>query len=273
MKILKKAFNFIHMLIKRFFEDEVIAMSNELTYKLILAIFPFIIFAMSLIGFFNIDGNYLLSQIDGILPDQIHSMLVVFVNEVVNEKNPGILSVSLIVSIFSSSSGFNAIIKGINKAYGITDKRNILQKRLISMLLTVVFAVTLVSSALLFVFRDKIASLLMRYFPGNSAVSTVFSYTGYTLSLFALFFAIITIYKFSCGKKIKLTDFIPGALVTVVIWTMAGKVFNIYINNFSNYSKVYGSVASVFILMFWLNLISVALLLGSEVNALLRFED
>lgn len=273
MKIFNKAKQFVIALVKHCIDDDLISVSNELTYKLILAIFPFIIFAMSLIGFFNLDGNYLLLQLDGALPDQIYNLLAVFVAEVVNEKSPGILSVSLLVSIFSSSSGLNAIIRGINKAYGVTDHRNFLVQRLVSIMLTLIFAVVLTFSAILLVFRDKLAAILLQYLPHYDIVAAIFSFAGYSLSLVALFFTIIIIYKFSCDKKIKLTDFVPGALVTVVIWTLAGKVYNIYINNFSNYSKVYGSIASVFILMFWLNLISFALLLGSEVNALLTFED
>ncbi|MDR1688740.1 MAG: YihY/virulence factor BrkB family protein [Clostridiales bacterium] len=273
VKKLKAVKLFLLTLLKKFFDDEMTIFSGELTYKLILSIFPFLIFAMSLVGFFNLDGNLILSGLDDILPYQIYNLLNVFVREVINQKQPGVLSVSLIVSIFSSSSGFDSIIRGINKTYGITDNRNFLLKRAVSIGLTLLFAAVLISSAALLVFRDKLISLLSSHIPDKPFISVIFSYAGYAVSIFLVFYAIIIIYKFSCKKKIKLTDFTPGALLTVIIWTLAGKAFNIYVNNFSNYSRIYGSIAGVFILMFWLNLISTTLLLGSELNAMLTFED
>ncbi|GHU50953.1 hypothetical protein AGMMS49975_03050 [Clostridia bacterium] len=271
--IFLKIKNFLTALFKEIGEDEIISVSSEMTYKLILSIFPFTIFAMSIIGFMNLDAEYFLQESAKSVPPQLFEVIEVFVSEVVDSKRPGILSLSLALSVISSSSGFNAIMRGINKSYGVVDTRGFIKRRLISIYLTFIFAVLIVFATGALVYRDTLIRHMLTGVNENvRTVIAIFGFTGYFLSIFVMFSAVILIYKTSCSLKIKTMYFIPGALVTVIVWTFVSKVFNLYINNFSDYSQIYGSIGSVFILMIWVNILSIALLLGSEVNSLLQYE-
>ncbi|MDR3091413.1 MAG: YihY/virulence factor BrkB family protein [Clostridiales bacterium] len=268
---MKKLSRFLIELAKDIARDDIFSVAGELTYKLILAMFPFIIFVVSIIGFLDLNASYIMTEAKTALPGQVYEILLVFVREASAKKSPGLLSVSLLVSVLSASSGFNAIIRAINKSYGIRDSRPFLKKRLIGLLLTGVFVGVLLFFGAVQVFRDALARLVIT-FVSYEAAERIFGFTSYFVSLLVMLGAIIIIYRLSLASLTgadKTLRFCPGALFTVVVWTFLGKIFNLYIGNFTSYSKLYGGIGGVFALMLWLNLLSLSLLLGSEINSLL----
>lgn len=270
--MLSYAFSFFIRLFKSVRDNELISVANEMTYKLLLAIFPFMIFLIALLGFLNIEYDLILESIIMDMPEEISSVINTFFNEVIYKRNLSILSSGLVIAIFSSSSGFYAVMRGLNKAYGRKECRNMIITRLISVVLVLMFAVMIVFSLLLFIFGDAIYKALINndllvYIP-----PFVYSFTGYMIMISVLVVSLMIIYKLSVCVKISFFDVFPGAVFSVVFWIISSKLFNIYVNNFSRYSKVYGSIGSVFILIFWINIISFVLLIGGQINANLLFD-
>jgi len=261
-----KMSKFFFQLVKEIKYDEVGFVANQLTYKLLLSFFPCLIFIMTLIGFFELKIDLTKFHY---LPEDILNVILNFDKEVIQTRNAGILSTSLLVAIFSASSGFNAVIKGINKAYGIKETRSFIVVRLISIGLVILFALSIVMSLVLWIFSGNILRFIQKYIVLDTYLINLFSYVGTLGTLGLILLVVMFIYKVACCRKISFRSTLPGALVTVAIWVLSSKIFQMYVNNFSRYSKVYGSIAGVFVLMFWLNIISFVLLLGSEINALL----
>lgn len=267
---MKKTIAFLKILAKKTKENELMLMSNALTYKLLIAIFPFIIFLMTLMGFLNIGLGKYLSDISNVLPEPAQEILDTFLTEVVETKRVSLLSTSFLISIYSASTGFNSIIQGLNKAYGEQDKRPFIKKRGTSVLLVFIFAVLVYFALFLFIFNDFIKNIIIKY--------TILEFIPYFLdSLFLYVFIglillimVLVIYKIAICKKVTIASIFPGALFTVVFWLILSKGFNIYINNFSRYSKVYGSIGGIFVLVIWINMISLILLLGGQINAILE---
>ena len=272
MKPLETSINFIKKLVKGCIINNLFSLANELTYKLTFAFFPFILFLVSLIGFFNLSEQSIVSGLSSALPADIASFVEATVSELTHNPNKGILSLSLIVALFSASSGFNAVIKGINKAYDETEKRNPIYVRALAATLVIIFALSIICSVLVFVFGDSIHETATRRFglPPGGVLQLVFGLAGYLLVMLFLLFTIIMVYKFGSCKKLTIFEVFPGAAVTLIFWVLSSELFNIYVNNFSRYSTIYGSIGSVIILLLWLNLISIVLLIGVEINALLR---
>lgn len=266
---MKKFIYFLIMLFKTCRKNNLVPLATELTYRLIFACFPFIIFLMSLIGYFNINSAFVLDTFSTVLPDDTMKVLSVFVHEVVDVRNSGILSVSLIISLYSASSGFNAIIRGINTAYDQKETRSFIRIGLISIFLVIILAFSIILSILLLVFGDSIYETLIGFLNHNPWLEFLFGLAGNLITMLVLLFAIIFIYKLGSCKKLTVYDVMPGALITLIVWLLASKAFNVYINNFARYSMIYGSIASIIIMMLWLNLISIIILVGAEINALL----
>lgn len=261
---------FIRILIKKTIENELMLMANALTYKLLIAIFPFLIFLMTLLGFFELNIETYIIDAGKSLPKPINDILITFVKEVVQTKNVSLLSTSFLITIYSASTGFNSIIQGLNRAYEQEDDRNFIIKRGTSVMLVFIFAILVNCSLFLFIFSDYIQKLIIEYTPLEFIPYFLDSIFLYIILALVLLVMVLVIYKISISKKVLLKNILPGAIITVFLWLILSKGFNIYINNFSKYSKIYGSIGSVFVLVIWLNIISFVLLLGGQINAILE---
>jgi len=250
-------------------ENELISMANALTYKLVASLFPFIIFLMTLLGFFNIPTGFITSKIYINMPSEIVNIINVFLDEVFYTKNFTLLSSSLAASIINSSSGFRSIIRGLNRAYGQKENRGFVKVRIISFILVFVFASIIILSLLIFIFKDVIKNLLIKLSILGYIPYIIDNVLLYIINAFVLFVMVITIYRIAICKKVKFAHLYPGALFTSILWLIVSKFFNLYINNFSRFSRVYGSIGSIFILLFWVNMISFIFLLGGQINAVI----
>ena len=260
---------FIVRIGKEAVKDDLFAMAGQLTYKMLMAFFPFLIFLISLLGFVNLDRHYWVSELFSVMPGGTVSILNDFYNEVISVRSVGVLSASLLISLYNASSGFFVVIRCINLTYGYKSSRNYFINQLISIVLVFMFALSLTSMLLLMVFNDSIYNLITQFIYPTAMLKQLSTFVGSLISGGILLITTMMIYKLANCKKPKLKNVMPGAVVTVGLWIISSKVFNIYVNNFSRLSYIYGSIAGVFILIMWLNLISTSLLLGSEINALL----
>ena len=267
---MKKIVSFVMSINKKIQKDNVMGLANELTYKILLSSFPFLTFLMSLLGFMNLKIDKFLLEFSDMMPEQLMGVFNVFVKEVLYERNVSILSISLLISIYSSSGGFRSFMRGINRAYRVEKKRNFFVRQLVSIGLVFIFVIAIVSSLALSVSGEFISNVFGTDQIFGMQFGVTFSILKYIVLLVILFLIIALIYKFSCCKKIRFKNIIPGAVFTVLLWIISSKLYGIYIENFTNYSKIYGSIAGVFILLIWLNMISLLLLIGVEINIFLE---
>ncbi len=276
MERLKKYTNFLVRLAVECNKNELLYMGNEMTYKIFLSLFPFLIFIISIVSHMNIDTVYLLSTFNGILPEQVLGTFV-YIIEIVNSQatSTSIISVSLGLAIFSTSSGVVSIMRGINKTYSITKKRKFIYTRLISIFLVFVFGFSLLVTSILLVFGDSILEFLagLRFIDADIVLSsnfkTFFNLLKYGVSIITVLLTTMIIYKVAVIEKIPLKSTLPGAVFSMVLWMTSSIGYNFYINNYSKYSSLYGSIGNLFILIFWINIIAIIILVGSQINAIL----
>ena len=264
---MQKFFKFIWEIKKDVVANEIMPLATQLTYRFIFALFPFLIFLISLVGFFELDPEYLMAQVSTVLPADIAQIVNDVLNDVTGTRNLGLLSGSLLLSLFTVANGFRAIMRGINRVYDQKDHRHIIKQWLICGLLVLLLAASIILSLLTIVFGDAIYALI----PNESAFLTAtFGLAGFAITASILTFAVILIYQFASAKKHPWHSLLPGAALTVVVWAASTSLFNFFINNFTNMSAIYGSIASVFITMLWLNIISITILIGAQLNAKLE---
>ena len=258
---------FIKELIQKFRENQLLFLSNWLTYRVMLAFFPFLVFLMSLLGFLNLDYALMLDGIHEILPEGAYLVVNVFTAETAGLRSGALLSTSIIFILVSSVNGFRAITRCINRAYDTEDERNIFMQALFSIILMMIFTFAIVLMLLLLIFGRQLWEFLEAVVSWELGILSAI--LGAIVSLFVMMIVIMAIYIIACAKKLKLRNVFPGAIFTVVSWVVSSALFGYFMSNFSNVSAIYGSIAGVFILMLWLNLISVILLIGNEINAFL----
>jgi membrane protein len=240
---------------------------------MILSLFPLLAFAFSVVGFLPLDADKFLEGIMGgmneALPPPVMEIIDRFINEVINVERAAVLSTSLVLTIISASSGFSSIIRGINKTYGQKDTRGWFRRRLLSVILVFAFVAVIILAMGIMIFSENLRDFLYSNIGFSPVTSYIFGLAGYFLSIFIILAIIVMIYKVSCCKKVKILDVLPGACVTVIFWILFSKLYSIYVSSYANYTVIYGSIASIFIMLMWLNFITAFLLIGSEINALL----
>jgi len=270
---MKKLYQFGRALYDKTIENEILPLATQLTYRLIFSLFPFLIFLISLVGFFEIDADFLLSEVSRLLPLQIAHIVNEVIHDVVDTRNPSIMSTSLLLYLYTTANGFRAVSRGINKAYAQEDTRHVVKRWLRYILLVLALALAIVTSLLLIIFGDAIHYALTANFSIDGGfLSALSGVLGVLVSMTIMLATVILIYRLSTARRQPIIALLPGATITIVVWALSSSAFNFWVNNFSRYSLIYGSIASIFITMLWLNIISITILIGAQTNALLNIQ-
>ncbi|WP_055267655.1 YihY/virulence factor BrkB family protein [Clostridium disporicum] len=262
-------FDFMIYFIIKIKNDDIFALGAQLAYYLILSFFPFLIFLMTIIGFSKLDSMQIIEGLSAILPSSVFELTSSIVVEVVENQYTGLLGVSIVLSMWAASSAFRAVTKGINKAYNLKENRSFIKRVIIALICTFALAFTIVVALVLLVFGNLIGNLLISYIPYNALIGKLWNLLRYIMVLIIMICIFAGIYRYTPAKRISWREAFPGAIVSTIGWLIVSLCFSFYINNFSNYSRLYGSLGAVFVLMTWLYISSIILILGGEINSVL----
>lgn len=266
-----KVISNIKALIFRFIDDEVMALSSQLAYSLILSFFPFLIFLMTLVGYSSIKSTDVLSSISTIVPRNAYDLIEKTVVEVVDVRKGNLLSFSLIGTIWTASSGFSAVIRGLNKAYDEEEKRGYIKLQLLSVLCTIVLVLIILFSFFLLVLGDILGDYISCCYKFSGLYRFLLDLFRYLTAVASLIFGFAALYHYTPARKLTWKEVLPGALFAAAGWILTSIGFSYYVNNFNNYSRIYGSIGAVIVLMTWLFISSVIIIMGGELNATLAF--
>ena len=249
--------------------DDIFALGAQLAYYLMLSFFPFLIFLMTVVGFSHLDSADILDGLRTILPNNVFSLVDVTVVEIVETQNAGLLGASIALTIWSASSGFRAVIKGLNKAYNIKDSRSFIKRSFVAIIFTLALVMLIMLTLAMMVFGEVIGKYILAIFPFKSVIAYIWNISRYLIVVFMMILIFACIYRYTPAKKVSWREVYPGAIVSTLGWIIVSLGFSYYINNIANYSRLYGSVGAVFVLMTWLYITSMILILGAEFNSIL----
>ena len=260
---------FIVYFIVKIRDDDIFALAAQLAYYLILSFFPFLIFLLTLVGFSNLDSMEVLGALRAMLPTSAFELIYNVIIEIIEKQNTGLLGASLLLVIWSASSAFRAVIKGINKAYGLNENRSFIKRAFIAVICTFALAFLIMLTLVMLVFGRLIGDLLAAYLPFPVVVYKVWNFLRYLLVVFMMILIFASIYRYTPSKRLRWKEVLPGAIACTGGWLIVSLGFSFYINNFSNYSKIYGGLGAVIILITWLYLTSIILIGGGEINSVI----
>lgn len=259
---------FNKFLILRLRSGDVLGYAYHLTYNLLLSFFPFLIFLTTLVGYADLDSSAVLTSLEIYLPKEAYILVSDIVIDVMNNQRDGLMSFSMVLAIFFASGGFRSFMEASNRAMDIHENRNIFLRYLMSVIGVILLALAIIFALLGIVFGRQIVNSLERDFRLPS-LNGVLQVLGIIIPELIIFLLILSFYIFVPAKKVCIRCAIPGAAFSTLIWTGSTFLFQFYINNYANYSKFYGALGAVIILLLWLLLTSYILLVGFEINALL----
>ena len=263
---LRNKLNLLIHLIAKVEKDDVFALSSQLAYYLVLSFFPFMLFLMTLVGFSDLSSVEILEGLSVILPKKILELTQSTVKEVSDNQYTGLLGISIVLMIWTASSAFKAIIKGVNKAYNLKENRSFIKLSIISMLGILALALIIILALIMLVFGNVIGEYIKSADKFYEIIFILWNIFRYVFIFIIMIVIFATIYRLAPAKKLTWKKVIPGSIFSTLGWILVSFIFSFYIDNFNNYSRFYGSLGAVFILMTWLFLISMIIIVGVELN-------
>lgn len=251
----------------RFRRHRLSQVGGQLAYFLLLSLFPFLIFLNALVGMLHISTDALWSYLSPLLPQQITALIAEYNNYAVQTQSTGLLSVGLIVTLYSASRAVRSLNYAINHAYGIARQRGFLKDLVLSLSFTLCVGLLLLITAVFLTAGSGIVKYLAPKFGMSPSAFSTIRTISWILCAGVLFMIVCAIYWVMPNRKFRFVKVLPGAVFTLVGWFALTIGFSIYINHFSNYSVLYGSLGAVIILMLYLYLTGIILLLGAEINS------
>ena len=249
--------------------------SKSVAFSFTLAVFPAIIFLFTLVPYLNLpwlNEESIVSFLrDGMqLPESMYSVISDTILDIAQKPRGGLLSFGFVLAIFMATNGMLALMNAFNKCYHSREKRHFLKRRLVAFGLTTLLAGVMLLSIIVLVFGTAILNILEGY---NVIPFDLLDYVRslklieYGVFTLLFFIAISAIYYFAPAVKNRWKFVSHGAVVATGLCVSVSALFSYYINNFGTYNKVYGSIGTLIGFMLWLNMITMILLIGYEINA------
>ncbi len=257
----------ILFLIDSFQKGQYSIRSAAISYHFFSAIFPTLVFILSLIPYIPIDNfqEDLLLYLSEMLPHNAYSLVESTVNDLVTKKHSTLLSFGFILSLYYASNGLHALLNGFNSSYQIELKRNPIKQRFISLAgfaVISLFLIVVLSSLII----GEIA--IHKLFDGGlSEIGNIlFHLVRWIIIIGGTTFSVSTLYNIGNPERKQWKIFSAGATLATIIIILASKGLVFYFDNFGKYNELYGSIGSLLIILIWIQTINYILLVGFELS-------
>ena len=260
-------------LIKRTFAevqaDNCLGLAAQLSYYFFLALFPALLFMVAVASFFPIANlmDDITAALARVAPYEALKLIQDQLFKISQDKNGGLLTIGMIGTIWSTSSGVTAIIDTLNQAYDIQEGRPWWKVRLLSIGLTIALAVFILLSFGLVLVGPTLAEKVAIWMH----LGVVFKWT-WLIVQWPLVFGLVTLaialtYYYAPDAKQDWVWITPGSVLATLLWVIISLAFKFYVANFGSYNATYGTIGGIIVLLTWFYVSSLAVLVGAELNS------
>lgn len=251
------------------YRDELLGQAAQLAYYATFSLFPTILFLAALLGFLPIPNllEKIIMYFNRVLPASAMDLVRHTLTEILRRPRGGLLSFSILATVWAASSGMQALISAINVAYDIPEMRPWWKDRLMAIGLTIGFvALTIIAQIFLF-FGGSIGTRIALYFGLGNVFKVVWNIIQWPLVISFVLIACDLLYYVAPHRQHRWQWVTPGAVFALSAWLILSFGFSYYASHFGNYSLTYGSIGGMMVLMLWLYLTGLAILIGAEINS------
>lgn len=243
-----------------------------MAYYLLFALFPFFLFLTTLIGYLPFPNllEFILDTMKRFLPEQAFALLQDNIRALFSNKKGGLLSLGILLALWTSSSAITAIMDVMNRLYAVKEGRPFWKVRLTAIFLIAVLSVLFILALVLLMFGSKIGGFIADITGLGQVFAVGWNVALAPVVLFMLVLAVAMIFYFTPDVEQKWKWISPGSVVAIPLWVVASLAFSFYINNFGSYDKTYGSIGAVIVLLLWLYISGFIILIGAEINAVIE---
>ncbi len=237
-------------------------------FFLFISLIPILYLVCSILPFVNITQDALRESINAVLPGVIGMFLNSIIADVYGQSAGGI-SLAVLVMLWSAGKGMMALMRGLNAVNEVDEEKNYFFVRVIAAVYTVLLIVAVIISMVVSGFGKLIIRMFIDSIPGGSIVYSVFTRVRFLYVWIVLTVLFMLIYSYVPGQRQKFLMQMPGAIFTAVIWNGFSLGFSVYLEYFGDFG-VYGSLATVVIVLLWLYCMSYIVMVGAHINKYFR---
>ena len=263
---------YIEQLNLRYKNHHITAYCAQMAYFFVLSIFPLIIFIFTIISKLNInysDGINILKQF---LPVDISIMITDFIEDSIEMGGNALLSISGLMTLYSASRAVNALQRALDSSLEIEQQRSFVITKIYGMFYTLMFTILIVLSLVVPDISKRIILFISNLISVNIDLGLINSIGLFrNLILVGIYILVFgSIYMFLPSQKMTFKETYKGALFAIAGTIFANFLFSKVITKLTDYSILYGSLSAVIAFMIWLYIWSIIIIIGAEINAILR---
>ena len=253
-------------------EDDVWGRAAQLSYYFLLALIPLLVFLTSVIGVMIGAGtgmrHTLFNYLSQVMPPSAFQLIDKTMWDLSESSGGGKISFGVLAALWAASNGMGAITGALNVAYDVEETRPWWKQRLVAVGLTVALAALIITALMLVLYGGGIAEKIAGSYGLGPAFTVTWKVLQWPIVLAFMLLAFALIYFFAPDlREQEWTWLTPGSAIGVALWLLVSFAFRLYLHFFDSYSKTYGSLGAVIVLMLWLYLTGAAILVGGEINS------
>ncbi len=256
----------------RLSDHDVFGRAAQLSYYFLLALFPLLLFLMTLLGYFAERGSELrfklLSYLATVMPASAVTLVRTTLDEISQARGGGKLSLGILAALWAASNGMGAISDTLNVAYGVKETRPWWKVRLIAILLTITVSIFIITVLAVVLLGGSLGDRIATHFGLSTAFAVVWKVLQLPLAVLFMLLTFDLIYYFAPNDHTpRRRWWTAGAVAAVLLWFLVSFGFRLYLHFFNSYSVTYGSLGALIVLMLWFYFTGIAILVGGEVNS------
>ena len=263
---------FLKKMTSKIAANETSERAAAVSYSLILAVFPTVIFFFTLIPYIPLENMQarIMTFLGRVLPGDTFRSVETTILDIISRPRSGILSLGFLLALYSATSGLVALMNAFASSHESEDKRGFFKIRGVAVGLTFTLAFALLLAVVVLLIGGVVSSYLLRFgILNNPLFVTLLSLVRYGVVFGVFVGAVSVIYRYGPDVNMNWKLISPGAVLASGLIVLTTLGFSYYVSNFGSYNKLYGSIGTLIALMIWINLISLLLILGFEMNVAL----
>ena len=267
----------VRLTVRKIGEDELSTRSAALSYYFLGALFPMLLFLLSLLGIFAGSAQFrdtIMAGLARVVPGSASSLIDHVLRQVIKSSGGIKLAAGIFGALWAASGGVSAVVTSLNQIYRTPETRPWWKQKLTVIGLTLALAVLIIVALVLVLYGGRIGELIADHVGIGSVFRVVWKILQWPVAFFAMFLSYSMMYYFGPDLMERRWYWVtPGGVAGVALWLVASLGFRVYLHFFNSYSATYGSVGTVIILMLWLYITGFAILIGGEVNWVIEDQD
>ena len=264
----------ITQLVNRYFSHDVGRDSAALTYYLLFAIFPLLIFVSTLLGVLRLDiestSAFLLEFIPADVVDVVRSYLA-YVSENASRQ---LMWFSLVFSIWFPMRAASCLMHSVRKAMGRGRPKNAVIGTLRNLIITAWLIVVIVVSLVLTTVGRRALAFVSGLVTLPAGFVNLWSSLRFVLLGVAVFSLLVPLYMLAQGERRPLREIVPGVAASLAVWMLLSFAFSYYVEHLARYTQLYGAIAAIVVVLLWLYMSGTIMIMGAEFNgAILQWKN